>query len=110
MTRILPDEERSELRELIQEALRAERPAMVEDVRRGVQQDLDERFEMLGLAAADHEDRAEIRKDMEFVRAARVAFRWSATKVGGSIITAAMLGLAALAGYGAWIKGWFVKM
>ncbi len=110
MTRILPDEERLELRELIQEALRAERPAMVEDVRRGVQHDLDERFEMLGLAVADHEDRAEIRKDMEFVRAARVVFWWSATKVGGAIITAAMLGIAALAGYGAWLKGWVVKM
>jgi len=110
MSRILPDDERRELRELIQEALRNERPGIVADVRRGVQEDMAERFEMLGLAADSYAERGEIRKDMEFVRAARVVFRWSATKIGGAVITAAMLGLAGLAGYGAWLKGWLSKM
>lgn len=110
MSRILTDDERRELRELIQEALRAERPAIVEDVRRGVQTDLDKRFEMIGLAAEDHDERAEIRKDMEFMRASRVAFSWAATKIGSAILTAAAVGLFALAGYGAWLRGWLAKM
>jgi hypothetical protein len=46
---------------------------------------------------------------MEFVRVLRTVFKWAATKVGGAVLTVMLFGLAALAGYGTWVKGWFSK-
>jgi hypothetical protein len=100
MSRILPDEERIELRQLVEEALSRSLPGWADKIREGVRSDMDERFEMLGLAADDHKDRAEIRKDMEFVRGARMAFRLAAGKVGGTILSLLMVAFAGLAGYG----------
>lgn len=106
---ILPPEERAEMRQIVEEALARAMPDWSDKLRAGVRADMDERFEMLGLAADDYKDRAEIRKDMEFVRGARTIFRLAATKVGGVVLTVIMFGAAALAGYGTWVKGWFVK-
>jgi len=97
------------MRQIVEEALARAMPEWSDKLRAGVRADMDERFELLGLAAADYEDRAEIRKDMEFVRVLRTVFKWAATKIGGAVLTAFLLGAAALAGYGTWVKGWFAK-
>lgn len=97
------------MRQIVEEALARAMPDWADKLRAGVRDDMDERFEMLGLAADDHKDRAEIRKDMEFVRDARTTFKWAATKVGGAVLTVILLGCAGLAGYGTWVKGWFTK-
>lgn len=109
MTRILPEEERAELRQLVEEALAHAMPVWAERIRDGVREDLDERMELVGLAAESHEDRAELRRDMEFVRDARQAFRAAAGRIGGTVLSALFLAVAGLAGYGAWLKGWFGK-
>ena len=108
-TPILPPEERAEMRQIVEEALARAMPEWSDRLRAGVREDMDERFEMLGLAAETHQEREEIRKDMEFVRDARVAFRFAAGKVGGTILSLILLALAALAGYGAFLKGWIGK-
>lgn len=107
MSRILSDEERTELRLLVEEALAHSLPTWADTVSGRIRSDLDDRLEKLGLAATDHEDRAEIRKDMEFIRSARLVTRSAATKLGGAIISTALLGAAAFAGYGAYLKGLF---
>lgn len=108
MSKILSDEERAELESTIRSALAAERPAMVAQVKKAVSDDLDTRFELLGLSAESPDDREEIRKDFEFLRVMRAAYRSAGTRIGSTILTLILTGGAALAGYGAWVKGWLV--
>lgn len=125
MTRFLPDEERSELEAAIRAALKDERASLVAEIKETISADLDKHFELIGLSAQTPEHRAEFRKDLEFIRKIREndgearwrvlvslskAFDGAANAIGKAILIALLAGVTALAGYGAWLKGWIVKM
>lgn len=109
LTKILSDEERAELESAIRSALAAERPKMVEEVKQAVSDDLDVRFELMGLSGETPDAREEIRKDFEFMRGLRKAYRAAGTRIGAAILTLVLTAAAALAGYGAWLKGWIIS-
>ena len=124
MSRILSDEERRELRDTMIEALRAERPRIVEDVTHAVKEDLRQTFELLGLAAPTEDHRADIRKDFEFLRDMREqdgAAKWkflgkisstfdaTAQTIGRTLLWLAIIGFVSLAGWGAWVRGLSAK-
>ncbi|MDE2102513.1 MAG: hypothetical protein KGL39_35025 [Patescibacteria group bacterium] len=92
------------MEDAVRAALATLLPKIVSDIKEAISKDMDVRFEMLGLSNSTPEDRAEVRKDLDFVRSSRRIFWRSASTVGGVVISLCLFGAIALAGYGFWFK------